>query len=232
MSVVAPLKLAVLACAGVGGTCSVVYAGSSWLSGFSGLDVEDDSIIQTVSDKFSSRLIAKGKDSVWQTRLDELRKHKGEELDKDLKAIRDDSKKKKEDLRDWCEAAKIKPNSGEGSDLLVKGVEAYCTYVIKDQVSRAVNKNDEETWKPINKRLMEYQGSLSNEMQKLKEKVKDENSIDLKQWCFESYKKPFKDKNDQLYKDVSTFCVSVKVAKKPAAEKSASEAQSTQPGST
>ncbi|AEG73082.1 hypothetical protein MHF_0818 [Mycoplasma haemofelis Ohio2] len=219
MSVLAPLKLAGLTCAGVGGTCSVVYAGGSWLSGFSGVHVDDDSVIQTVADKFSSRLIAKGRDSVWRNRLSKLKGHKDGKLDQGLEEIKTnkDGKKTEKDLQAWCEEAKIKPHSGEGADLIVKGVEDYCTYMIKDQVNKAISsdKKGTDTWKPVNKRLMEYKGSLSDEMKKLKEKVKNEDSTELQAWCFASYEKPFQDKNDQLYKDVSTFCVAIKQAQKP-----------------
>ncbi|AEW45444.1 hypothetical protein MHC_02910 [Mycoplasma haemocanis str. Illinois] len=216
MAALAPLKFLGISCVGVGGTCSVVYVGSSWLSGFSGLDVEDDSIIQTVSDKFSNRLISNSKDrnGVWKARLDKLRKHSNGELDKDLKAIKETKEKTEKDLRDWCEAAKIKPHSGEGNSLMVQGVEAYCTYVIKDQVNKAIHKKDIDTWKPVNKKLMEHKGSLSNEMKELQKKVNREESDELQKWCFESYEKPFKDKNDQLYKDVSSFCIPVKAAAK------------------
>ncbi|CBY92748.1 hypothetical protein HF1_07400 [Mycoplasma haemofelis str. Langford 1] len=218
MSVLAPLKLAGLTCAGVGGTCSVVYAGGSWLSGFSGVHVDDDSVIQTVADKFSSRLIAKGRDSVWKNRLSKLKEHKDGKLDQGLEEIKTnkDGKKTEKDLQAWCEEAKIKPHSGEGADLIVKGVEDYCTYIIKDQVNKAISSDKKiDVWKSVNKRLMEYKGSLSDEMKKLREKVKSEDSTELQTWCFASYEKPFQDKNDQLYKDVSTFCVAIKQAQKP-----------------
>ncbi|AEG73085.1 hypothetical protein MHF_0821 [Mycoplasma haemofelis Ohio2] len=224
MSALAPLKLAGLSCLGVGGTCSVVYAGSSWVSGVSSLETDDDNVIQTVADKFSNRLIGKGKTSIWNARLQKLRSAgNSKQLDAGLKAIKDDTNKKDTDLQTWCEEAKIKPQEGEGSKLIVEGVQDYCTYTIKDQANGTMSKTKTNVsdWKEVNTAFSKMKrDSLSKDLQAVWDKVKDktDTSGDLKDWCFKKYDEPFEGRDSATYKDVVKVC---KTVPKPAAAKPA-----------
>ncbi|AEW45473.1 hypothetical protein MHC_03065 [Mycoplasma haemocanis str. Illinois] len=230
MSAFAPFKLAVLTCAGVGGTCSVVYAGGSFLSDISQVQADDDSIIKTIADDFSTRLISGSRDAVWQERLNKLRKDKNKTLDKGLEAIRDSLEKKKEDLKAWCDESKIKPKEGEEFKLIVQGVEDYCTYTIKDQTSKVMSKQKTkpEDWKSVDEVFLKNKKeSYSKELQAVWDEVKDKvgTSGKLKDWCFNKYEEPFKGKDDALYKEVSKVCAT---PPKPAAAKPASTSQDTQ----
>ncbi|CBY92751.1 hypothetical protein HF1_07430 [Mycoplasma haemofelis str. Langford 1] len=235
MSALAPLKLAGLSCLGVGGTCSVVYAGSSWVSGVSSLETDDDNVIQTVADKFSNRLIGKDKTSIWQTRLQKLKTaESGKELAEGLKAIKDGADKKESDLRAWCEEAKIKPQEGEGSKLIVEGVQDYCTYTIKDQANGTMSKTKTNVsdWKEVNTAFSKMKrDSLSEDLQAVWDKVKDkiDTSGDLKDWCFKKYDEPFEGRDSATYKDVVKVCKTVPkpaVAKPAAAKPAASKPDS------
>ncbi|AEG73105.1 hypothetical protein MHF_0841 [Mycoplasma haemofelis Ohio2] len=224
MSAFAPLKLAGLTCAGVGGTCSVVYAGGSFISDISSVEADDDSVIKTIADDFSTRMISSSGNrsaAVWSKRLTQLRKDKGKTLDKDLTLIRDDNSKKEADLKTWCEEAKIKPSKTEESKLVSEGVEAYCTYVIEDQVSRAMSRSKTEAsdWELVNKKFVEgKKESYSKELQAFFDEVKGHESTSekLKDWCFKKYDEPFKGKDDPVFKEVSKVCATVNPPKPPA----------------
>ncbi|AEG73110.1 hypothetical protein MHF_0846 [Mycoplasma haemofelis Ohio2] len=235
MSVLAPLKLAGLACAGVGGTCGAVYVGSSFVADVSKEAGDDDSVIQTVEDRFSTRLIRKQKsNTIWEERFQKLKKNVDGQLHEKLQQIKgnSDSKKAAQELKSWCEESWIKPQDGEESKLIVSGVEAYCTYVIKDQVSGVVPKSKDtiNDWKLVNEAFVKAQKvSLSQDLQKVYDEVKgnETTSLKLKEWCFGKYEEPFKGKDDALYKEVSKVCKSVKTPK-PASPKPAASAPSKQ----
>ncbi|CBY92777.1 hypothetical protein HF1_07690 [Mycoplasma haemofelis str. Langford 1] len=235
MSVLAPLKLAGLACAGVGGTCGAVYVGSSFVADVSKEVGDDDSVIQTVADKFGTRLISKNKkNGIWKKRLQKLKNHGSGELDAGLKTIKEnaDQPKAEQDLEAWCEESKIKPHGGQEHSLMVKGVESYCTYIIEEQVNGVVPKSKDAIgdWKLVNEAFVKAQKvSLSQDLQKVYDEVKgnETTSLKLKEWCFGKYEEPFKGKDDALYKEVSKVCKSVKTPK-PASPKPAASAPSKQ----
>ncbi|AEW45478.1 hypothetical protein MHC_03090 [Mycoplasma haemocanis str. Illinois] len=227
MSALAPLKIAGLAFAGVGGTFGAVYVGSSFVSDVSKGEADDDSVIQTVADKFGTRLISKNnkKPGIWKKRLQKLKKHSSGQLDEKLKSIKEnsDESKAEKDLETWCEESKIKPHGEQEYLLIVEGVEKYCTYIIEEQVSGVVpkNKTGVDDWKLVNEAFVKSQkNSLSEDLQKVYDEVKGKegSSLKLKEWCFNKYEEPFKGKEDSLYKEVSKMCKVVKPPK-PAASK-------------
>ncbi|CBY92772.1 hypothetical protein HF1_07640 [Mycoplasma haemofelis str. Langford 1] len=223
MSAFAPLKLAGLTCAGVGGTCSVVYAGGSFISDISSVEADDDSVIKTIADDFSTRLISSTRSEAWKTRLSKLKGDKNKTLDKGLEAIRDSQEKKEADLKTWCEEARIKPKEGKDSELVVKGVEDYCTYTIKDQASKVMSKNrtKPEDWKLVDEAFLKNKKeSFSKELQEVWDGVSEKagTSGKLKDWCFKKYDEPFKGKDDPVFKEVSKVCAAVNPPKPPAAK--------------
>ncbi|AEW45434.1 hypothetical protein MHC_02860 [Mycoplasma haemocanis str. Illinois] len=209
MSLLGPSKLVVISCAGVGGTVGVVYVGGKVVD-FSGVQDEDNSIIETISDKYKARLVkADVKNSKWKVRLTKLRDWKESNLDPELQKIKEDKQKKEEDLKQWCESTVIQPY--EKDSLVTQGVEAFCTLTIKDQVRNTISGQGKEEWKLANEKLRDFDTSkLSEEMKKLQEDIKGKTDSDaLEKWCFVSYDQLFMDTKNSKYLDVSSFCVKV-----------------------
>ncbi|AEW45441.1 hypothetical protein MHC_02895 [Mycoplasma haemocanis str. Illinois] len=215
MSLLGSSKLAVIALAGVGGTVGVVYVGEKVVD-FSGVQDEDDSIIETISDKYKTRLVkAEAKSNKWDVRLKKLRSWSGSTLDQELQKIKSDNGKKGEDLKNWCESAAIQPY--EKDSLVTQGVEAFCTLTIKDQANgtMSTSKKDISDWKEVNKVFSELtKDSLSEDLQSVWDKVKSkvDTSLDLKEWCFKKYDEPFVGKDNALYKEVVKVCKAPKPA--------------------
>ncbi|CBY92744.1 hypothetical protein HF1_07360 [Mycoplasma haemofelis str. Langford 1] len=198
------VKFIVVPVAGLGGTAGTVYVGSK-LANFSGVDVEDDSIVETIKDKFVGRLITSKSDNPkWKSRLSKLQKAKKDELDEDLKNV-----KSEQELKAWCDDVAIKPFESE-TNIKVKGVQEYCVLYIRDQVlgsHKLLEKTG--TWDGANGRLKGSTGKLSKEMEEVKKKLETEANA-LKEWCTSKYELPFKDKKDLLLADVSKFCTELK----------------------
>ncbi|CBY92743.1 hypothetical protein HF1_07350 [Mycoplasma haemofelis str. Langford 1] len=221
MSLLGASKLAAISLAGVSGTVGVVYVGGKAVD-FSGVQDEDDSIIETVSDKFKTRLVTSdAKSNKWEARLKKLRDSNEQNLDPELKKIKEDKEKKQGDLKKWCDSAVIQPY--DENSLVTKGIEAFCTWTIKDQVRNTISEKGTEKWTSATEKLKNFDTSkLSGEMKKLQEDIKKgTDSGSLEKWCFESYEQPFTDTKNSKYLDVSSFCVKIPVPKvsKPAATK-------------
>ncbi|AEW45455.1 hypothetical protein MHC_02965 [Mycoplasma haemocanis str. Illinois] len=204
-------KLAFVSSAGVVGTVGVMYVGSK-VADFSSVSDDVDSIIETVSDKYKNRLIkSNSNDQKWKSRLEKLRKSLKQDLDPELEKIKSDNSKKESDLKQWCDSAAIQP--WEKDSRIVKGIEDFCTLTIKDQVGKGklISKTGTEEWKLANGKLRDFkEDKLSNEMKKLQDEIKKNESSDvLEKWCFNNMEDPFIDAKDVKYLDVSTFCVKV-----------------------
>ncbi|AEG73101.1 hypothetical protein MHF_0837 [Mycoplasma haemofelis Ohio2] len=204
-------KLASVSAAGVGGTAGVVYVGGKVVD-FSDVPNDDDSIIETVSDKYKNRLVkSNATDQKWKDRLKKLRESKRQDLGVELEKIKSDTSKKEVDLKQWCDSAAIQP--WEKDSLIVKGIEDFCTLAIKDQVGRGklISKTDTGEWKEANGKLKDFKtDKLSDDMKKLQEEIKKNESSDvLEKWCTKNMEEPFMDSKDSRYLDVSTFCIKV-----------------------
>ncbi|CBY92769.1 hypothetical protein HF1_07610 [Mycoplasma haemofelis str. Langford 1] len=128
----AVVKFIVVPAAGIGGTAGTVYMGSS-LVNFSGISDEEDSIVETIKDKFSGSLMTsvRSTDKKWNTRLSKLKSEDKSKLDESLKAITTEK-----ELKDWCDEVSISPFVSQ-DDSKTRGVQeeyksiAYLTSEIK-----------------------------------------------------------------------------------------------------
>nr|WP_014272497.1 hypothetical protein [Mycoplasma haemocanis] len=197
------VKFIVVPVAGVSGTAGTIYIGSK-IANFSGVDVEDDSIIETIKDKFEGRLITSRSDNLkWKSRFSKLQKAKKDSLEENLKNV-----KNEQELKAWCDDVVINPFESE-DNIKVKGVQEYCTLYIRDQILGSHKLLEASgTWDEVNERLKNSKDRLSEEMEAIKKKLETESEA-LKKWCTSKYDLPFKDKKDQLLIDVSKFCTVV-----------------------
>ncbi|AEW45442.1 hypothetical protein MHC_02900 [Mycoplasma haemocanis str. Illinois] len=203
------LKVALVGTAGVAGTAGTIYVGSKAID-FSSVTEDSDEIIHTVKDKFKSRLISKPKFSDgWNERLTKLKRDNSQDLHEGLKKIKDkNSQATGDDLKKWCNDSYIEPY--EENSALVKGIDKYCTYLIKDQINGLITGKTEQDWKEAKEQFAAMKDEqLSEEMKK----IKTENKLDT--WCLGKYESPFTDAKDPTYLEVSKFCKEIKPKKAP-----------------
>ncbi|CBY92771.1 hypothetical protein HF1_07630 [Mycoplasma haemofelis str. Langford 1] len=194
------LKVASIGAAGVAGTAGTVYVGSKVVD-FSSEESDNDEIIHTVRDKLKDRLISRTNFSKeWSSRLEKLKKDQDQDLHEGLRNIRDKNPKATgEDLKRWCADSSIEPYVEHSP--LVKGMEKYCTYLLKEQISGLITGTGDSAWKDAKDRLARVEDDKLSEAMR---EVKKGNKLDS--WCTEKYETPFQDKKDSLYLDVSKFC--------------------------
>ncbi|AEG73080.1 hypothetical protein MHF_0816 [Mycoplasma haemofelis Ohio2] len=206
------LKTALVGTAGVAGTAGTVYVGSKAVD-FSSVTEDNDEIIHTVKDKFKGRLISKSDFSKgWKERLTKLQSDNSPDLHEGLKKLKTkDPKVSESDLKKWCNDSSIEPYEEESS--LAKGIDKYCTYLIKDKIHGLITGKEEKDWKDAKEKFEALDDKqLSEEMQK----VKKEKKLDT--WCLGKYESPFKDSKDPLYLEVSKFCKKIKKPTPPKAK--------------
>ncbi|AEW45437.1 hypothetical protein MHC_02875 [Mycoplasma haemocanis str. Illinois] len=203
------LKVILVGTAGVAGTAGTIYVGGKAID-FSSVTEDSDEIIHTVKDKFKSRLISKSKFKGWKERFTKLQSDDSQDLHEGLKKIKTkgDPKASEDDLEKWCNDSYIEPYE-EGS-ALIKGIDKYCTYLIKDQITSLITGTEEKDWSEAKKKLESLDDkNLSEEMKQIKKEKK------LNDWCLEQYEKPFKDVKDPLYLEVAKFCKKIKTPQTP-----------------
>ncbi|AEW45438.1 hypothetical protein MHC_02880 [Mycoplasma haemocanis str. Illinois] len=206
------LKLASVGAMGVGGTAGTVYLGSK-IADFSGVEGEQDDIVDVIADKFKDRLLkdTQNNKAKWDARFQRLKADNSNNLHASLQKIKGDTNAKVDDLKTWCTDAYIKPIEDE---TFTKNVEQFCTLFIQDQISNLLKGKTEDKWSENNDVLEKKEKrSLSKEMQEIQDKLKTDKKA-LSTWCLGKYESFYKGKDDPTYKDVHEFCR--KIAKKPA----------------
>ncbi|CBY92747.1 hypothetical protein HF1_07390 [Mycoplasma haemofelis str. Langford 1] len=198
------LKLASIGAVGVGGTAGTVYLGSKVVD-FSGVEGEQDDLVEVVADRFKDRLVkdtTKDK-SKWDVRFQKLKQDTSGKLHTSLKQIKEDNQSKADDLKVWCTDAYIKPVEDE---TFSNNVEQYCTLFIKDQIGSLITEKSEDKWTENNSVLEKKdKKSLSKEMKKIQEELKTKKNA-LSTWCLGQHDSFYKGKDDSTYKDVHGFC--------------------------
>ncbi|AEG73081.1 hypothetical protein MHF_0817 [Mycoplasma haemofelis Ohio2] len=198
------LKLASVGAMGVGGTAGTVYLGSKVVD-FSGVEGEQDDLVEVVADRFKDRLVKDTQNSKakWEARFKKLKGDDSGKLHASLKQIKENQQSKADDLKTWCTDAYIKPVEDE---TFSSNVEQYCTLFIKDQIGSLITDKSEDKWTENNSVLEKKdKKSLSKEMQKIQEELKTKKTA-LSDWCLGQHDSFYKGKDDSTYKDVHSFC--------------------------
>ncbi|AEW45443.1 hypothetical protein MHC_02905 [Mycoplasma haemocanis str. Illinois] len=198
------LKLASIGAMGVGGTAGTVYLGSK-IADFSGVEGDQDDIVDVIADKFKDRLLKDSKNNKekWESRFKKLKQDGSGNLHSSLKKIKDNNQAKADDLKAWCTDSYIKPMEDE---TFTNNVERFCTLLIKDQINNLISDATKDKWTDNNEFLKKKEKSfLSKEMQGIQDKLtKDETALST--WCLGKYESFYKGKEDPTYKDVHGFC--------------------------
>ncbi|AEW45319.1 hypothetical protein MHC_02265 [Mycoplasma haemocanis str. Illinois] len=190
---------------GIGGA-----VGGGWFLGKNTLFSNKENTKELISKALEKSLMSfedSGLSSNWEARKTKLEKAKDPDLVPSLRELKGKSGYTADDVRQWC-----KENVGGFVDdedgKKFKNVSDYCTFNIKDKLTKAISNGD---WNAAKEKLKQTGGPLSSDMLAIKtelNKTQGGNSDALKQWCEQSYDKMFSGEQDQFFKDASSYCVS------------------------
>ncbi|AEG72922.1 hypothetical protein MHF_0650 [Mycoplasma haemofelis Ohio2] len=181
------------------GTAAAAAGGYFLMGG----EAKEDHKIKTIGGRLrESLMLASEGSSKWEARKDSLSKASDESLVDDLKDIKNNSPTYQK-LRDWCIANAESPFE-EGKRLL--NVKAYCTYMVKDKLSKVARSENDYNWEYASLQLQLPNVILSSAMMKVKSKLDSDSPKGeaLKVWCKEILDSMYE--NDSNFKDADSYC--------------------------
>ncbi|CBY93421.1 hypothetical protein HF1_14130 [Mycoplasma haemofelis str. Langford 1] len=162
-----------------------------------------------VREKVKGFVVAKEDDGVWSARVATLTSATSNTLHESLSKLKNPSFTK-EGIRDWC-IESLDSTFKEG-DTRFKNVQDYCVYNNKDKLgSSALNGSETSKWTTVQDSLKNENGTLSNTMKAIKNKLKGEGGVTkdenaLKTWCEGFYSEIWMGEEDPDFKDAKTYC--------------------------
>ncbi|CBY92590.1 hypothetical protein HF1_05820 [Mycoplasma haemofelis str. Langford 1] len=162
---------------------------------------------ETMKDKLGDSLMLASEDSSkWDDRKTSLVASETTSLVEDLKVIKSNSPTG-EKVKQWC-STNVKAKFLDEKDTRFLNVKTYCTYKMKDKLTKTV-KGQEEDWSThSNKVKTPAQGTtLSPAMEKIKEALNKTQSPDtdaLKNWCKNILESMYE--NGQDFLDANLYC--------------------------
>ncbi|AEG72904.1 hypothetical protein MHF_0632 [Mycoplasma haemofelis Ohio2] len=166
-----------------------------------------DSNHKTIKDRLGDSLMTDSESlDKWNERNTSLSSAVATSLVEDLKVIKSNSPTG-EKVKQWC-STNVKAKFLDEKDTRFLNVKTYCTYKMKDKLTKTV-KGQEEDWSThSNKVKTPVQGTtLSPAMEKIKEALNKTQSPDtdaLKNWCKNILESMYE--NGQDFLDANLYC--------------------------
>ncbi|AEW45311.1 hypothetical protein MHC_02225 [Mycoplasma haemocanis str. Illinois] len=160
---------------------------------------------KTIKDRLSNSLMSVSEDvSKWEDRLSRLKGAQGDSLVDDLREIKN-SDPTSQKLKDWC-VTNVESPFKDGKLLL--NVKSYCTYMVRDKLSRTPRPESDGNWEHAATKLIRPDVVLSNVMKDIKARIHNTsnptNFDALKSWCKEILDAMYE--NDSNFKDADSYC--------------------------
>ncbi|AEW45471.1 hypothetical protein MHC_03055 [Mycoplasma haemocanis str. Illinois] len=197
------LKLVSLFSVGTVGAAGSVYVGMKFFHS------SEKKI--TFGDKYKGTLItnSSGDDSKWEARKTKLTGDSSSEMDSSLREVKSKNALKSEDIKNWC--SKVSSTPFEEFSTKIKWFETYCVYTVKEKIgSSFISGTDSSSWTKANSNLIgKGKDKLSRSLQAIFDKLsptsQDVNA--LQKHCHLKQDDVFRGEGDDLYKEISTYCV-------------------------
>ncbi|CBY92591.1 hypothetical protein HF1_05830 [Mycoplasma haemofelis str. Langford 1] len=171
-----------------------------------GGDNNTDHVTKTIGSRLGESLILSSEDvSKWEARLSHLKEAKEDSLVDDLKEIKNNDPTSQK-VKDWCVENASSPIE---DDKRFSNVRSFCTYRIRDKLSKAVRGTDDPNWEQASLNVkIPSAVILSPSMQAIKEKLASEETPNaqkiLQDWCSETLEVMYA--NDSTFKDADSYC--------------------------
>ncbi|CBY92770.1 hypothetical protein HF1_07620 [Mycoplasma haemofelis str. Langford 1] len=199
------LKLASLFSAGTVGAAGSAYAGMKLFNS------SEEKEKTTFGDKYKGTLITDSSEdsSKWEARKTKLTGDSNSDMDASLKEVKSKNPLKPEDIKNWCSSIASTPF--EEASTKIKWFETYCVYTVKEKIGNSfITRTESSAWTQANSKIT-TQGkdklpqSLHTIFDQLSPTSKDANA--LQKYCHSKQDGVFRGENDDLYKELSTYCI-------------------------
>ncbi|AEW45280.1 hypothetical protein MHC_02070 [Mycoplasma haemocanis str. Illinois] len=178
-----------------------VPAGGYFL--FKGLNSSNN---KTLKDKlWESLMLASDSSDKWDERKKILESASPESLVEDLRRVKEN--KSTEELKSWC-LSNASVKFTDDKDRRYLNVKAYCTYKVKDKLSKAAREQGDNDWATASNKVKNPVSgvTLSDAMEKVKTELtkNNPNNDALKNWCKDVLDSMYE--NNSNFRDANSYC--------------------------